>query len=55
LAEFLSTLIEGGFFEVEPDSPNIPIVVPTKAQSKFMMRHNGKEQAEEGSSPSKVI
>jgi hypothetical protein len=23
--------IEGGFFDIEVDSPNIPIIVPTKA------------------------
>jgi hypothetical protein len=50
----LSTLVEGGFFDVELNSPYIPIVVPTKAQSKFMTRHKGKEHVEEGSSPTKV-
>ncbi len=40
---------------MEPNSPNIPIVIPTKAQSKFMMRRKGKEQVEEGSSFAKVI
>jgi hypothetical protein len=27
---FLSTLVEKGFFDMELDSPDIPIVVPTK-------------------------
>ncbi len=30
---------------------DIPIVVPTKAGSKFMMRSKGKEHVEEGNSP----
>jgi hypothetical protein len=35
--------IEGKFFDVEHDSLDIPIDVPTKAWSKCMMRHKGKE------------
>jgi hypothetical protein len=54
LANFSLTSVEGGFFDVESDSPNTH-VVPTKAQSKYMMKHKGKEQVEEGSSPTKVI
>jgi hypothetical protein len=38
---------------MEPDSPDI-LVVPTKVQSKFMMKHKGEEQVEEGSSPINV-
>jgi len=48
-------MFEGGFFDMEPNSPNILIAMPTKAWSKFMMRHKGKNQMEEGSSPTKVI
>jgi hypothetical protein len=43
------------FFDIEVDSLDIPIVVPTKAWSKYMMRHKGKEQVEEGNSSTKVI
>ncbi len=39
---------------MELDSHDIPIVVLTKAQSKFMMRGKGKEHVEEGNSPTKV-
>jgi predicted Rdx family selenoprotein len=52
LANFSLAPVEGGFFDVEVDSH---VVVPTKAQSKYMMRHKGKEQVEECSSPTKVI
>ncbi len=43
LTDFSLVLVEGGFFDVEVDSFNIPIDVPTKARSKYMMRHKGKE------------
>jgi hypothetical protein len=43
----LLALVEGGFFDVELDSLDIPIVIPTKAQSKFMMRCKGEEQVED--------
>ncbi len=32
--KFSSKLVEGGFFDIEVGSPNIPIIVPTKSQSK---------------------
>jgi len=43
-----------GFFDVEPDSPDIPITIPTKVRSKCMRRHKGMEQMEEGGSLAKV-
>ncbi len=43
LIDFSLVLVEGGFFDVEVDFLNIFIVVPTKAWSKYMMRHKGKE------------
>jgi hypothetical protein len=39
----LAKPIEGGFLDVELDSLDILVVVPTKAWSKCMMRHKGKE------------
>jgi hypothetical protein len=54
LANFSSISIKGGFFNVEANSPNILIIVPTKAQSKYMMRCKGKERVEEGNSLAKV-
>jgi len=47
--------IEEQYFDIDTNSPNIPIVVPTKAQSKCMMRCKGKEPIEEGVSLAKVI
>jgi hypothetical protein len=38
LADFSLALVKGGFFDIEVHSPDIPIVVPTKAWSKYMMR-----------------
>jgi hypothetical protein len=55
LIDFSSTPVEGGFFDMKPNSPNIPIAIPSKAPSKFIMRCKGKEQVEESSSPAKVI
>jgi hypothetical protein len=55
LATFSSKLIEGGFFDVKVGSPNILVVKPTKSCSKYMMRHQGKEQVEKDNSPAKVI
>jgi hypothetical protein len=52
--DFWPTPIEGGFYDIEHDSLDILVVGPTKARSKFVMRHKGKEQVEEGSSPTKV-
>jgi hypothetical protein len=43
LGDFSLEPIEGGFFDVEPNSPNIPITIPTKVRSKCMRRHEGKE------------
>jgi hypothetical protein len=54
LAKILVALIRGGFFDIKVDSFHIPVIVPTKAWSKCMMRHKGKEQVEEGNSPTKV-
>jgi hypothetical protein len=31
-------LVEGGFFEEKTNSLTIPVVIPTMARSKFMMR-----------------
>ncbi len=42
LAIFLSTLVKGGFFDMEIDSLEI-LVVPTKVWSKFTMRCKRKE------------
>jgi hypothetical protein len=42
-ANFLSSPIEGGFFDIKLDSPNIFVDVPTKTWTKFMMRHKGKK------------
>ncbi len=39
LVDFSSALVKGGFFDIEFDSLDIPIIVPTKAWSKYMMRH----------------
>jgi hypothetical protein len=39
----LSAPIKGGFFDIELDSLDIFVDVPTKAWSKFMMKHKGKE------------
>jgi hypothetical protein len=44
----------GGFFNVEVESPNILVVIPTKAWSKYMMRRMGKKHVEEGNSLAKV-
>ncbi len=40
--------IEEQYFDIDTNSPNIPIIVPTKAQSKCMMRCKGKKLVEEG-------
>jgi hypothetical protein len=40
---------------MKPNSPSIFITIPTKAQSKFMKRHKGKKQVEEGNSFVRVI
>ncbi len=45
--------IERRFFDIKFDFPNIH-VIPTKAQSKYMMRHKRKENVEEGNSHAKV-
>ncbi len=54
LADFSLTLVKGRFFNVEANSSNIHVVVPTKMRFKFIMRCKGKEQVEEGNSPTKV-
>jgi hypothetical protein len=54
LANFSSKLVQGGFFEVELNSLDIHVVVPTKMWSKCMMKRKGKGSMEEGSSPAKV-
>jgi len=38
-----STPVEGGFFDIKVNSPNILITIPIKARSKYMMRRKGKE------------
>lgn len=43
LGDFSLEPIEGGFFDVELDSPNTPIIISTKVQSKCMRTHEGKE------------
>jgi hypothetical protein len=55
LANFSLELVEGGCFDVKLESHDIFVVVPTKAQSKCMMRCKGKEQVEESNSFAKVI
>jgi hypothetical protein len=54
LANFSLASVQRGFFDVEADYLNIFVVIPTKAQSKYMMRCKGKEHVEEGSSLAKV-
>jgi hypothetical protein len=54
LMDFSLRPVEGGFFDVEVDSPNTHVVVRTKVQSKYMMKHKGKEHVEEASSPTKM-
>jgi hypothetical protein len=39
---------------MEVGSADIPIIIPTKSQSRYMMRCKGKEHVEEGSSPTKI-
>jgi len=46
--------IEEQYFDIDTNSPDIPVVVPTKAQFKCMMRCKGKEPVEEGVSLAKV-
>ncbi len=43
LANFSLVLVEGGFFDIEVGSLDIPVVVTTKSRSKYMMRCKGKE------------
>jgi hypothetical protein len=43
LVDFSLRPVEGGFFDVEVDSLHTHVVVPTKVQSKYMMKHKGKE------------
>jgi hypothetical protein len=40
--------IEGGFFNVEGDSPNILVTIPTKAWSKHTMRRKRKNKWRKG-------
>jgi hypothetical protein len=47
-------MVEGGFFDIKTNSPNIHVVVPIKARSEYMMRYKGKEHVEKGSSLAKV-
>jgi hypothetical protein len=54
LTYFSSIPVEGGFFYVKAGTLDILVAIPTKAQSKYIMRHKGKEQMEEGSSFAKV-
>jgi len=54
LTTFSSKPIEGGFFKVETSFPDIPIIIPTKSRSKYMMRCWGKKQVVEGSSLANV-
>ncbi len=46
--------IKEQYFDIDTNSPNIPVIVPTKAQSKCMMRCKGKKLVEEGVSSAKV-
>jgi hypothetical protein len=55
LVTFSSELVERKFFEVEVGSFDIHVIIPTKFRTKYMMRCQGKEQVEEGSSLAKVI
>jgi hypothetical protein len=54
LIDFSLIPVEGGFFDVEVDFPDILVDVLTKVQSKYMMRRKGMEQVEEGNSLAKV-
>jgi hypothetical protein len=55
LVTFSFKTVERGSFNVEVNSLNVLIVIPTKSCSKYMMRCRGKEQVEEGNSLAKVI
>jgi len=46
--------IEEQYFDIDTNSPDIPVVVPTKAQFKCMMRCKGKKLVEKGVSLTKV-
>jgi hypothetical protein len=48
LVDFSLESIQGRFFDIKLDSRDIFVVMPTKAQSKCMMRRKGKEMMEEG-------
>ncbi len=51
----MSVLVEEGFFDQKIDYPTIQVVILTMAWSKVHDEGKGKEQVEEGSSPTKVI
>ncbi len=42
-ADFLLAPNKGGFFDMEPNSHDIHVALPTKVQSKFIMKCKGKE------------
>ncbi len=49
-----SSKLVGGFFKIEVGSHDIPVIIPTKYHSKYIMSCQGNEQVEEGNSPTKV-
>ncbi len=52
--DFSLESVEGRFFDVETNLPDIFVAIPTKVRSKCMMRHKGEETMEEGGSLAKV-
>jgi hypothetical protein len=47
-------LVEGGFFYVKGGSLYVPITIPTKFWSKYMMKHKGEKHVEDANSLTKV-
>jgi len=54
LINFSSKLVKEQYFDIDISSFDVPIVVPTTARSKCMMRCKHKELVEEGLSFAKV-
>jgi hypothetical protein len=54
LVAFLVLSVEARLLDIEANFPDIPIAIPTQSQSKYMLKHKGKKQVEEGNSPAKI-
>jgi cell division protein FtsL len=54
LVAFLVISVEARLLDIEANFLDIPVAIPTQSQSKYMMKHKGKKQVEEGNSPTKV-